>query len=222
MSRGGRAAGCSRGSRDASPKSASFTSKDVGVDEDVVGFQVLVDNACLVKLRDRPRDGNRERQKAIDRHRRPAEQPAQGLAAEVLEDEGGHTLVGLEGERFDDGRGVDLPADFEFVLELLEVLRAAALRIEHFEDHGAAIGVPDRAKEGGSAALNETRRDRVRSGGAHGEISGRAKSSTRWLDAQWKCAFDVGYNESYRRAHPAREWPPRNPIAASRGGCVFC
>ena len=104
-----------------------------------------MDNVRLVNLRDRPRDGDSERQKALHRHGRPAEQLAQGLAAEVFEDEGGHTLVGLEGERFDDRRGVDLPADFELVLQLLEVLRAAALRIEHLEDHRAAIGVPDRA-----------------------------------------------------------------------------
>ena len=146
MSRGGCAGGCSRGRREARPKSVIFTSPVAGLTRMLCGLEILVDDALLVNVRDRRRDADREAEEALDRHRRP-EQAVERLAAEVLQDEGRHALVRLEGERLDDGLGVEQLADLVLVLQPLEVLRAAALGIEHLEDHRAAIGAPDRAIE---------------------------------------------------------------------------
>ena len=168
MSRGGCAGWLLAGEAGREPEVGDLHLAGGGVDEDVVGLQVLVDDALLVNVRDRPRDGDGEREKALHRHRRP-EELVEGLAAEVLQDEGRHALVRLEGERLDDGRGVEEPSDLVFVLQLLEVLRAAAPRIEHLEDHRAAIGAPDRAIDGRSPPWE---RDSVIVYGADGLLVG--------------------------------------------------
>jgi hypothetical protein len=124
------------------------------VDDDVVRLEILVDDAALVDARDGAGDTDREGEEALEGHGR-AEQGVEGAAAEVLEDEGGHALVSLEGERLDDGGRVDDLADLVFVLEPGEILGAAPARIEHLEDHRAAVGASNRAVEGGPAALVE-------------------------------------------------------------------
>lgn len=150
------------------PKVGDFDLTRARVDEDVVGLQVLVHDALLVNVRERPRDGAGERQEARHRHRCP-EHTVEGLPAEVLQNEGRHSLVGLERERFDDGRGVEQRSKLVFAFQLLEVLRAAAPRIEHLEDDGAAIGVSDSAIDDGPPPVREILRDCVRRGGGHGE-----------------------------------------------------
>jgi hypothetical protein len=116
-----------------------------------------------VDVRDCSGDADRDGEEPTHGHRR-AEQAVEGLTAEVLEDQGRHPLVGLEGERLDDGRRVEQPPDLVLALQLLEILRPAAPRIEHLEDDRALVGVPPRTMERGASPVRERLDDHVRGG----------------------------------------------------------
>lgn len=137
-----------------------------GLDDDVRGFDVLVDDAMPVDVRDGGRDTNREPQKALRLHRRP-EQAVEGRAGHILQDERRLPVIRIESERPDDGREVQRLGERLLVLQSFDVLRPAALRIERFEDHPAAIAFSDGAEHEGPPTLEQGLGDRVRGGMLH-------------------------------------------------------
>ena len=125
-----------------------------------------MDDALVVNLRDRPGHANREREEAIDRHGFP-EQAIESLAAEVLEHEGRHSLVGIERERRDHGRDREQLSELVLVLQSLEIVRATVLGVQHLEHDRATVGVPERTIEERSVFVTERLRDCVRRRGEH-------------------------------------------------------
>ena len=82
----------SRGSRDAMPKPGQPDRAGFGVDQDVGGLDVLVDEAAPVDIAERRRHADGEAQEASHLHRR-AENPVERLAAGVLEHQHGPAMV---------------------------------------------------------------------------------------------------------------------------------
>jgi hypothetical protein len=122
------------------------------VEEDVLGLQVPVEDALLVQLRHGPRDTDRKLQESLDGHGR-AEDVVERRTAEILQDERRHPLVLHEVERPHDRLEVQRCSNRVLVLQALDVHRAAAPRIEHLQDHRAAIGRPDPAEQARPPAL---------------------------------------------------------------------
>ncbi len=71
------------------------------MDEDVLGLEILVDDALSVEVGDGARNANGELEELLHRHRGP-EEPVEGLLAAILEHQRWHPLIRLERERPDD------------------------------------------------------------------------------------------------------------------------
>jgi hypothetical protein len=132
-------------------------------DQDVRGLEISVNDASLMDVGDGVRNADGKLEEPADRHRR-AEQPLERLSAGVFHDEGERPIVHLEREGPDDGSHVEHLARLVLPLEPGEVLRPAAPRVEHLEDHRAAVGVSNSAVHGGTAALVNGLADRVGKG----------------------------------------------------------
>jgi hypothetical protein len=122
--------------------------------EDVRRLEVLVDDASAVELGDRSGDVHGEAEEAPERHR-AFEEALERLSPEVLEDERRHPAVGLEPERPRDGRDVERGSGLVLVPQPVEVLLAAAVRIQHLEDDRAGVAAAEGPVQRGPAVLVE-------------------------------------------------------------------
>jgi hypothetical protein len=107
---------------------------------------------------------------------RSGDEVIEGGGAEVLHDEGGHSLVRVERQRFDDRGRIDESTDLVFVFELFEVLGAAPPGIEHLEDDRALICIPDSAIDDRQAAAGKRLSDGIRIYGGHTARDARART----------------------------------------------
>ncbi len=123
----------------------------VGVVEQVLGLDVLVDDVVPVELGERGGEAEGEGEEALDRHRadRPVaiEQPVERAAAEVLQDQGHLVAERLDPVGLDDDRRIERPGDLELVLEPAEGAGAGVVAPQDLEHHRPAVLLAPRAVE---------------------------------------------------------------------------
>jgi hypothetical protein len=141
MVSGGSGACRSRSRREAMPNPVSLTSPVV-VHQDMRRLEVLVDQAALVRLTQSGGDAHGEAQEASELEGR-AQQPAERLAARILEHQYGSAAVTPQLQRPDRPGTVQLIFQAIFVREPVESGRSRVLRGEqHRQDVPLAIDPP--------------------------------------------------------------------------------
>ena len=89
------------------------------------------------------RDGDGQGEEPPDLER-PAEQPLERDAGEVLADEGGHPLVHDQHERPQDARLLEIAGDLELVPQAVELPRLVRLGAQHLEHDTPVIRTAER------------------------------------------------------------------------------
>ncbi len=132
----------------------------VGVDEDVLGLDVLVDDVVVVELGERPGDAERQGEEAADRQG-PVQDMGERDGARVFQDEARLPVEGIQSEGLHHGGRVEAPAKGELPPLALELVGAGAPGAEHLEDDRQALRAPESPVESAALPLMEGFRDVV-------------------------------------------------------------
>jgi hypothetical protein len=139
----------------------------VGADDDVVGLDVLVQDAGGVDEREGADDAGGELEEAGEREAAGREALAQGVAGEVLEHEGDAAADGDEAVGADDAVVVEAGEHGVFVAQAGGVAEGGVLAAEGLQDHGRAVGEAQRAEDDGAPPLAHDAGDLVARDGDH-------------------------------------------------------
>ena len=145
------------------PNPVSRTSPVEFVEQDIGRLDVLVDEPALVQLTESVGDVDREAQEAPHLHGL-AEQPAERLAARVLEHQHGPTGIAHELQRPRRPRLVELILEFVFMRESIEARAGRLVGGRQNDQHGAPVAIIVQAppfSEDAFAVLPQNLRDTV-------------------------------------------------------------
>ena len=189
--------------------------------EHVLGLHVLVDDPLPVQLRERARHADGEIEESLHRHRRPDEE-IEGLPAEVLQDEGGHALVGLERDRPHDPWEIERHPQLILAAQPFQIPVSTALRVEDLEHDGPGIAGAERSEQGGAATPVKRLDGRVpavagsaRLGSHHGHAHSAGAAASRLPVRGGRSA---GVCRAARGASPT--WRPRSAVSRPLAGAV--